>query len=173
MFELTNLNDRPGLTSDKPLNSSDFRSIAGELATAPLQARKVGFIAANRADETQMIETSWNGSTSKATAKPGDYIAANLAADKSILRDGDGNASIYVIKADIFPALYQLDTGENEFGTMYKAISQVEALFLPAGFQIMAPWGEMQRADSGYLLLNNGEVYGNPRDTFEATYVII
>jgi hypothetical protein len=44
---------------------------------------------------------------------------------------------------------------------------------MPAGFDIMAPWGERQVGEQGYLILNGGEVYGNNTDTFEATYELV
>jgi hypothetical protein len=46
----------------------------------------------------------------------------------------------------------------------------VDAIRLPGGFDIAAPWGERQQAPSGYLILSGGEVYGNNAETFAATY---
>jgi hypothetical protein len=66
--------------------------------------------------------------------------------------------------------LYEPMSGETPYGRIFRPKGRVEALRLFAGFEIMAPWGEMQRATDGYLLLNGNEVYGNNRQTFEETY---
>jgi len=62
--------------------------------------------------------------------------------------------------------------GNTELGGIYtpKEPSEVQALYLPAGFQLPAPWGRMQQSGHGYLLLTGEEVYGNNRATFDATY---
>ena len=78
-----------------------------------------------------------------------------------------------MIRADKFDELYQRYEGANEFGEVYRAVSQVECLYLDGGFEIMAPWGEMQRADQGYILCNGTGIYGNHKETFEATYELI
>jgi hypothetical protein len=46
----------------------------------------------------------------------------------------------------------------------------VDAIRLPGGFDIAAPWGERQRVPSGYLILNGSEVYGSNAEAFRATY---
>ena len=104
---------------------------------------------------------------------PADWVVANLAPDAGILRDKGGNANIYAIRAKKFASLYRRAKGQNEFGDIYRATSQVEALYLSGGFEILAPWGEIQQADAGYLLRNGGEVYGNHKETFETTYELI
>ena len=54
--------------------------------------------------------------------------------------------------------------------TVYRPKGVVEAIRFEGGFDIMAPWGEKQRASDGWLLLNGRDVYGNHQDTFTATY---
>ncbi len=76
----------------------------------------------------------------------------------------------YVIAADRFQSLYEATDGRNPHGAIYRAKGVVEALHLPGGFDIVAPWGERQQAPSGYLLLNGHDVYGNNAETFRATY---
>ena len=34
----------------------------------------------------------------------------------------------------------------------------------------MAPWGEMERAEAGYIVLNGGDVYGVAGEIFEGSY---
>ena len=75
--------------------------------------------------------------------------------------------------AETFPTLYDSAVGENEFGRFFRAKNMVDALFLSGGFEILAPWGQGQTADSGYLLFNGEEVYGNNATTFEETYEIV
>ena len=158
------------LTAQQSLTSEDFRAIGRRLGKAPMKARKIGRVAARRVEARQAVETRWNGKESQNVAEPGDWLVTSLAQDGSVLRDNDGHVNTYVIKAEKFSELYEPTTEAHEFGTVYRAKGIVEALFLSAGFELMAPWGEMQRADVGYLLLNGTEVYGNHRDVFDATY---
>jgi len=96
-----------------------------------------------------------------------------LSPTAEVLRDGCGQVNSYAIKAQRLDELYVATAEENQFGRVYCAKGVVEALYLSGGFEIVAPWGEIQRADTGYLLLNGNEVYGNNRDTFEATYAVL
>ncbi len=164
---------RQRLIASKAMTPDDFDELALMLGIPITQARKIGFVAARRAQKQQLIETLWNGKESQITAQAGDWIVTNLTPDLTILRDGDGNANIYAIRADKFPSLYTRHEGDNEFGDIYRAISQVDCLDLPGGFEIMAPWGEIQRADQGYLLRNGTEIYGNHKETFDATYEMV
>ena len=41
---------------------------------------------------------------------------------------------------------------------------------LTGGFDIVAPWGEHQHREWGYLMLKGGEVYGIYGPIFDATY---
>jgi len=159
------------LIATSTLTRDDFAVIAERLGASPFRARKSGFIAASAATSARKVETRWNGRETASDAAPGDMIATNMGADRSVLRDGDGNVNVYVIKASRFADLYERDTGTIEHGDIYRPRGVVSALYLPAGFEILAPWGETQRAATGYLLDNGAEVYGNAKETFEATYV--
>lgn len=173
MYQLVTAPQGTRLVADTRLTADAFARIARSLATPVLTARKIGRVAARRLDRPQRVETRWNGRETEFDARPGDFLVANLAPDGSPLRDRDGNANVYVIAAETFPTLYGPAIGANEFGAIHPAIGQVRALALPGGFAIVTPWGELQEGASGYLLLSGDEVYGNHRDTFEATYEIV
>ena len=175
-FRIDRVGPPPGdarLVATERLGSGDFTDIAAALGETPRRARKTGFVSARVATQQQTIETQWNGKETTAVAEPGDWIATNMSADGKILRDASGDANTYVITAAKFPDLYERDEGKTEFGDVYRARGAVEALFFPGGFEILALWGEIQRADAGYFLLNGDEVYGNNKETFEATYVVV
>jgi hypothetical protein len=155
------------------LDAADFQEIARMLGAAPKRARKIGRVSARKAQERQHLETRWNGKESEITVEPDDWIVTTLSPASEVLRDREGHANTYAIKPERFGELYEPLAGSTEFGAVYRAKGVVDALFLSGGFESKAPWGEMQRADSGYLLLNGSEVYGNSRETFEATYEII
>ena len=163
----------PRLISDAKLSAADFRAVGKKANTPPFVARKSGLIAARTATRDERVETHWNGKETTNTARPGDRIVTNLDARGEPLVDRDGNHNIYVIKADAFITLYDLaDTPEILVAT-YRARATVEAIEFPGGFDIIAPWGERQTADRGYLLLNGADVYGNHTETFEASYARI
>ncbi len=147
-FKIENGKHQRLIASEK-MSADDFDELAKRLNSPIARARKIGFVAAQQAQKEQLIETLWNGKESQITAQTGDWIVTNLTPDLTILRDEDGNANIYAIRADKFPALYKRHEGANSFGDIYRAISQVDCLYLSGGFEIMAPWGELQRADSG------------------------
>ena len=161
------------LKSLERLDADDFRKLAGMLRVSPIKARKTGRVAARKAESRQHLETRWNGKESEITAESGDWIVTTLSPASEVLRDREGQANTYAIKPEKFSELYEPATGETEFGAVFRAKGVVEALFLSGGFEIKAPWGETQSAPSGYLLLNGSEVYGNNRDTFEATYAVV
>ena len=161
----------PRLIAAEKLSATDFDLIAAELGVKPFLARKIGFVAARLAKTRTMIETRWNGKESQITAEPGDWIVTNMSPKRELMRDSDGHLNVYAIRADKFSKLYARDKGKMIEGEIYRAISTVDAIFFPGGFEIMAPWGEAQRADAGYILKNEDEVYGNAKETFETTYV--
>jgi hypothetical protein len=161
------------LEADTALTPADFRRIVEEAGAIVLRARKVGFIAARQASKPQTVETHWNGKETTNTARPGDWIAANLDEQQQILRDGDGRVNSYVILAERFADLYQPTGAENEFGAVYRSKEVVKAIRLPGGFDIVAPWGEHQRSRDGYLVCNDSDVYGNHAETFAATYRVV
>jgi hypothetical protein len=158
------------LTTSDVLSPVQFHTLASELGVQPLRVRKVGYVSARPATHVQTVQTLWNGKETVGQANVGDFIVANLDRDKNVLRDKDGNANIYVIAADRFGELYGRDAGDTAYGDVYKARAAVEAIYFARGFEIMAPWGELQRAASGYLMCNGKDVYGNHKDTFDATY---
>jgi hypothetical protein len=167
------LHRRVHLKSSQRLSADDFRALCQLLRKRPLRARKIGYVAARTAETRQRLETHWNGKESEITAEIGDYIVTTLSPAAEIMRDGDGRVNTYAIKPQRFLELYEPTEAETEFGRVYRATGAVEALFLSGGFDIEAPWGERQRAKSGYLLLNGSDVYGNNRETFAATYAIL
>ena len=161
------------LEADAELTPAEFRSIADELGSPPLRARKVGYVAARKAAKSEVVETRSNGKETTNTARPGDYVVTNLSSQRGPLRDRDGQLNLYVIEAARFAALYESADGKSEQGAIYRARGVVSAIPLPGGFDIAAPWGERQTAADGYLLCNGTEVYGSSRDAFEATYEVV
>jgi hypothetical protein len=155
------------------LTDKEFREVASNLRRPVVKARKVGFVAARKVEQREGVVTRWDGHETSNTAEPGDWVVTNLSPDRKVLRDKNGNTNTYVIRADKFPILYDPFTGSNEFGALFKAKGQVEAIYLSGGFDIAAPWGQRQTSAAGYLVLNGDEVYGNHKDTFEATYEVV
>jgi hypothetical protein len=164
---------RRRLVANKELSKADFRIIANQAGTSPFRARKIGLVAARRATQAEPIETRWNGRESLNTASPGDWIVTNLSPHAEVLRDKSGHPNTYVVPAETFARLYGPEAGETEFGRVYRPKGVVEAIHLSGGFEILAPWGQKQQSTDGYLLLNGTEVYGNDKDTFEATYTAV
>jgi hypothetical protein len=161
------------LVSQTKLEQSDFYKVARSLGARPLKARKIGFVAARMAEQAETIQTQSNGKETINSARPGDWIATNLGPDREVVRDKSGYENSYAITAEIFPTLYDSITGKNEFGGFFKAKNLVDAVYLSGGFDILAPWGQKETADVGYLLSSGHEVYGNNASTFDATYEII
>lgn len=161
------------LVTSRKLERPDFFKVATALGQKPMPARKTGFAAARMATGSETIETLWNGKETTNTAKAGDWIVTNLNVDKKPILDGGGNANTYVVTPEKFSLLYEENEGENEFGRIYKPKSIVDVILFPGGFDIIAPWGERQKADAGYLVLNGRDVYGNNSETFDATYEIV
>jgi hypothetical protein len=163
------------LISQDGISAADFRQIARELGTKPKQARKISLVAARQATRTERIETRWNGKETEAEARPGDWIVTALSANGAPLKDDSGQLNIYVIKADRFASLYEpvAGCGDVPAGAIFASRGMVEALHFAGGFEIKAPWGEMQCADDGWLLLSGSEVYGNHQGTFAETYEIV
>jgi hypothetical protein len=164
---------KPRLKSARRLDVDDFRALCEMLRKSPIRARKIGYVAARRAQMRQHFETHWNGKESEITAEIGDWIVTTLSPAGAPMRDAEGHLNTYAIKPERFNELYEATDTETEFGRVYRAKGVVEALFLSGGFEIEAPWGEKQSANAGYLLLSGNEVYGNNRDTFEATYAVM
>jgi hypothetical protein len=166
---------RPGgedirLEADAVLTPADFDRIASEPGRRRLRARKIGFVAARQAAEPEVVETRWNGSETTNRARIGDWIVTSLDPQQQPLRDGGGHTNTYVVPAEGFADLYQLTGAQSGLGDVFRAKAVVDAIALPGGFDIVAPWGERQTAPSGYLLCNGTDVHGNHAETFEATY---
>jgi hypothetical protein len=165
--------DRPGsyrLVARDHLNADDFRAVAKRVSQVPLAARKISPVAARKAEQTQRIETRWKGKESEIIAEPGDWIVTSLSPSGDVLFDSEGHPNTYAITPSRFAELYEPSVGKTEFGDIFRAKGVVEAIRLSGGFEIEAPWGETQRSADGYLLLNGTQVYGDARETFEATY---
>jgi hypothetical protein len=165
--------DKDRLEADAVLTPADFGRIAEKLGAKPLHARKIGYVAARKAEKSEVVETRWNGKETTNTARVGDWIVTNLSPQREVLRDGEGHANTYVIAADRFADLYDRAEGTGEFGAIYRPKGIVSAIPLPGGFDIAAPWGERQTGAAGYLLLNGEEVYGSNAETFAATYEVM
>lgn len=161
------------LVADVKLGSADFASICGGMRRRPLQARKVGLVAARCATTPESIETRWNGKETSNIAGIGDWVVTSLSPKGEPMRDAEGNANTYVIRAETFGRLYQRIGSASGDGDIYRSGHVVQATLMELGFDILAPWGERQTAASGYLVLNGEEVYGNNRETFEAAYEIV
>lgn len=170
MFEIDSSAGQHRLSSTSPLSAKEFDEVARRLGATPFKARKIGYVAARKCQRTEDVDTTWNGPETHNVAQPGDWIVTNMSAQRQVLRDGSGHTNTYVIKPDTFQKLYEVTEGENEFGRFYKAKGVIDAVPLPGGFDIAAPWGERQVAGSGYLVRNGADVYGNHSETFEATY---
>jgi hypothetical protein len=171
-IERRGIRRKPHLIARRQLTPADFRAVAVKLGTTPLKARRIGLVAARQATASEKVETRWNGKESQDVAAPGDSVVTNLSPTGQVMRDKSGSTNVYVIRADKFASLYDRHEGETEVGAIYKAKGDVQALFLAAGFELIAPWGEPQRGPEGYLLLNGQEVYGNNRATFDISYKI-
>ena len=165
--------DATDLVASGKLTPAAFETIRSMVRARLVTARRIGFVAARQATRDEPVETRWNGKEANDVARPGDWIVTNMSADRAILRDRAGSVNTYVIRRDTFVRLYDRDTGETEYGAIYKSKSVVEAFLLPGSFEILAPWGEIQRGARGYLVKNGDEIYGNNRETFEATYEVV
>jgi len=172
-IELIGARRRRRVISEAALGEPEFRRIAADVGVVPRRARKTGLVAARVAVGGEHVETRWNGKETEARAAAGDWIVTALGGDLAPLRDDEGHKNVYVIKADRFPDLYEPTGRTTPDGATYRSKGVVEAIRVTGGFEIRAPWGETQRAADGWLLLNGGEVYGNHRDTFAATYELL
>jgi hypothetical protein len=161
------------LEADTALTPADFQSVADALGSPPIRARKIGYTAARKATESEVVETRSNGRETTNTARAGDWIVTNLSPQREPLLDLDGHLNVYVIEAARFPALYEPAGSKSAQGAIYRAKGVASAIPLPGGFDIAAPWGQRQTAADGYLLCNGTEVYGSSRGAFEAAYEVM
>jgi hypothetical protein len=173
MFKIVHVGlgrDDVRVEADTVLTPDDFQHIAGDLIRPVLRVRKVGCVAARPARAGEVVETRWNGKETTNTARAGDWVVANLTPTREPLRDRAGNLDTYIIAAGRFADLYEPTGDRSELGAICRAKGVVDAIRLPGGFDIAAPWGERQQAPSGYLILSGGEVYGSNAETFAAAY---
>jgi len=163
------------LDSRVKLTPEQFRDVARQLRIEPIRARKIGYVAARQAKDSEVVETRWNGEETRNTARQGDWIVTSLSPRRHVLRDSEGHENRYVVTADRFPDLYEPAQGKagSAEQAIYRAKGVVSAIRLDGGFDILAPWGERQTAPDGYLILNGAEVYGNNAETFAETYEVI
>lgn len=161
------------LVASELLTPADFDEAASALGAAPQRARKVNLVAACRASAPTLVETKWGGEDTRNTAEIGDWIVTAMTRDGKPLQDAKNNVNRYVIKDARFAELYERAVGETADGPLFRPRGVVDALYLPGGFDILAPWGERQTSTTGYLLRNGQEIYGNERSAFEQTYQII
>ena len=167
----------PRVTSSQKLDAEqDFERIAGDVQANRgkiIRARKISFVSARRASAPETFMTMIEGRESPAKAEAGDWVVTNMNAQGNILRDSGGLPNSYVIKAEDFARLYDRHSGATEFGEVYKAKGVVDAIALPGGFDIVAPWGERQSGTHGYLVRNGKDVYGIHGGAFDQTYEVV
>lgn len=161
------------IVASECLTESDFRQIAIELGQVPVVARKMGTVSARQCDAPERIVTYWNGVETSVIALPRQWIVTSLTRENVPMRDSGGRENTYVIEDVRFQALYVRDDCGQAADAIYRSVSLVEVIEVVGGFDILAPWGERQRAPSGYLVLNGELVYGNNRETFELTYLVL
>lgn len=161
------------IVAARRLDAQAFRDTARGLGAAIGRYRKTAKVAAQPAAERQTVITHWNGEETRNIAESGDMLVTTLNADGSPALDTDGHVNTYVIGPARFEALYRAagePAPQPEYGALFEARGEVEAFLAPGGFEIMAPWGEMERAASGYIVLNGEDVYGVAGEVFAQTY---
>ncbi|MBX9925691.1 MAG: hypothetical protein K2Y05_04985 [Hyphomicrobiaceae bacterium] len=165
--------DADRLVSPNALNVADVEKLAASEGRPLLRARKKGLIGVRIADRDETVITKWDGIETQNVARPGDKIVTSLDSEARALRDAKGRTNVYVITAARFDELYAPTERMSEHGPVYGARGQVRAMYFAHGFDILAPWGERQLADRGYIVINGPDVYGNHAETFEKTYEIL
>lgn len=177
------------VTSASALTPDDFRRICEEAASFgvyPMIARKTGFVSVREATRDEQVITFFDSVETRGNAKPGNWIVANMTRDfrfyrpethedpdNYLLRDSQGNLDTYIISKDDKKANYRQTQHSTSVGRVYEWVggqSDIEAIELRGGFRIIAPWGELQERDVGYLIHSGGEVYGIYGPIFSATY---
>ncbi len=161
------------LESDSVLTPEDFQRIADELGIPPIRARKIGYVAVRKAAKSEVVETHSNGKETTNTRASGDYIVTNLSPQRDTAARPRRPPEHLRHRAARFPDLYEPAGERGAHGAVYRAKGVVSAIPLPGGFDIAAPWGERQKAASGYLLLYHDMVYGGSHLAFEATHAIL
>jgi len=90
--------------------------------------------------------------------------------DNPIRRRRPDEPAAFKHAPDRFDDLYVATGRLRREGAVFSAKSEILALELADGFDIMAPWGERQTGVKGFLILSGREVYGNNAETFRKTY---
>jgi hypothetical protein len=132
----------------------DFAKAAIYRKTATLKLSQV-----ETARKRQRVVTQINGTKETSnTAKPGDKIVTGPFGER------------YVIGAAKFRQLYQRDRARER----YVSKARVQALKLKQNIELVAPWGEKQRAlKGGYVVRRVGkarDVYLIEETAFKKTY---
>lgn len=160
--------------AERLLTEQAFHALARERGLAPFLAEKFAPVAARRLNRRTRLETRWNGAETVKSAEAGAWVLTALKVDGAPLRDAAGDLNQYAVGPSGFQRDYRPGAASRvallPWGRVHLPTRRVTALLLEDGFDILAPWGERQRADRGYLILAGGEVYGNHSETFEATY---
>src|SRR5262245_19051803 len=107
MFRIDRIARGGRLEADAVLTPTDFQSITKQLGQSPLRARKIGYVAARRAEKDEAVETRSSGKETTNTAHPGDWIVTNLSPQLDPLQDDEGRMNVYVILGERFPQLYE------------------------------------------------------------------
>lgn len=173
------------LVSDTKLTPEEFREIAAVIGGGPpIRARKLGHLAAYRADDQHRVPTQWQDEDTVNIAEPGDWIVIRLNKEGTAPdTDDNGKINTYVVKDDAFMRSNRR-VGELEIRhpmiypdralPVFQGTATVDALYFSGGVDIIAPWGQRQSfGEAAYLLLNRDEVYGNAKASFEADYEVL
>jgi hypothetical protein len=163
----------PRLVATDRLERVDFEDIAEALRAEVTTARKTGFVAGRLAEQDERVAARWQGADRSSLARKGDWIVTNLSPAREVVTDRDGNPDLYVIKSETFPLLYERAEGESEHGALFASTSVLDVIELAGGFDIVAPWGERQMAEEGYLVMNGRDVYGIEAGAFKASYEML
>jgi hypothetical protein len=164
------------LVSNHRLDREGFHHAARLLGATIGRYRKTARVAARASAERQTVITLWNGEETRNIAEPGDMLVTTLNPDGLPARDRDGQLNTYVITAARFDTLYRPvadPAHEPALGALFEARGEIEAFAAPSGFEIMAPWGEMERGARGYVVRNGEDVYGVAAEVFETTYAAV
>ena len=107
-------------------------------------------------EEQEVITTIGDHEETRNIASVGDAIVTGDQGER------------YVIKADKFEKLYEVDKKDPE---LYSSKGVVQGVVLEEDIEFEAPWGETMRMHAGDTMVKNGEdIYGIEKQAFESTY---
>jgi hypothetical protein len=114
------------------------------------------------AKSSQEVVTVINGKEeTRNTASAGDHIVTGVKGEK------------YIIKAGMFPGLYEEDPADP---SRYISKNVIRALVLSEDTELTAPWGERQRAEKGGVVAQRvddpKDIYLIEKGAFESTYAL-